>query len=128
MARKKIHLEYMLNTTSGTILWNTISTTQGLQSWFADQVTAENRIFTFQWDKDEIRQAELINIRTNSFVRFHWLDDEDPKSYFELKISYNDLTGDYTFEVTDFADEDETEELIELWNLEVETLQRQYGI
>lgn len=128
MARKNIHLEYSFNNVSGSILWNAISNASGLQTWLAEKVTSEERIFTFEWSKDEIRQAECTHFRANSFVRFHWLDDEEPKSYFELRMENNELTGDYTLIITDSVEEEEIEELTDLWNLEVTQLQRQCGI
>ena len=114
MAKSKINLEYPLNTVSGSFLWNAISTTTGLQTWMAEKVDAKENIFTFEWSKDEIRQAELTHKRAHSHVRFHWIDDEDPKSYFELRIEANELTGDYTLLITDFAEEDEIEEMKDL--------------
>lgn len=128
MTKRKFNLEYSLNAVSGPILWNAISTPTGLQTWMADNVTSEEHIFTFEWSKDEIRQAEQTHRRTNSHIRFHWLDDENPKSYFELRMEYNELTGDYTLLITDFAEEEEVEELTELWNIEVDRLIRICGM
>ena len=127
MEKTKIHIEYMFNTISCAVLWNAISTAAGMEKWFADEVTCENRLYTFRWGKSETKQAELINIRTNSFIRFHWIDDEESKSYFEFRIEQNELTGDYTFVLTDFAEEDEIDDLKDLWNSEIEALQRFCG-
>ena len=30
-----------------------------------------------------------------SFIRFRWLDDENERDYFELKMTNNELTSDY---------------------------------
>lgn len=128
MAKKKIELEYPLSNVSGPILWNAISTSIGLQTWMANKVTDQERVFTFEWSEDEIRQAEMTHKRNNSHVRFHWLDDDDPQSYFELGMDYNELTGDYTLTVTDTVEEDEAEEITDLWNIEVESLLRLYSM
>lgn len=128
MTKRKINLEYPLNTVSGSFLWNAISTATGLQTWMAEKVDVKENVFTFEWSKDEIRQAELTHKRAHSHVRFHWIDDEDPKSYFELRMETNELTGDYTLLITDFAEEDEIEEIKDLWNIEVETLLRLGGM
>lgn len=128
MEKKKIHIEYMLSAVSGTILWNTISTPSGLEAWFADKVTAEDRFFTFKWGKTETRNAEVINLRTGSFIRFRWEDEVDTKYYFELKISVNELTNDYMLEIIDFAEPGEEDDLIELWNSQFETLRRASGV
>lgn len=128
MIKEKIHIEYLLNATSKNIIWGAISTPSGLENWFADKVKAQDKIFTFTWGKSDTRQAEVVNIRVYSFIRFHWIDDEDPKSYFEFKMNYNELTGDYVLEITDFAEPDEIEDQKDLWSSEVETLKRTCGM
>lgn len=125
--KRKIHIEYPLNPSSGTIIWNAISTPAGLERWFADKVTRNDRKFTFQWGKTETREAEVINYRTEYFIRFHWLDEEN-KTYFELKIQYNELTTDHVLEVTDFAESGEEEDARDLWNSQVDTLKRVFGL
>lgn len=128
MTKKKIHLEYSLDNVSGTVLWNAISTPEGLEKWMADRVTVNERTYTFEWGKDEVKRAELITRRSNSHIRFHWIDDEEPDSYFELRIENNELTGDYSLLVEDTVDEDEVEDMTDLWNIEVESLLRQCGM
>lgn len=128
MKKKTIQLEYALNSASKAVLWNNISTSIGLQTWLADKVTSKDGIYTFEWSKEEIRQAKAVTVRPNELIRFHWLDDEDPLSYFELKMETNELTGDLSFVITDIVDEEEADELTDLWHLEVGRLQRQCGI
>lgn len=128
MRKEKIHIEYLLTATSKNIIWGAISTPSGLENWFADKVKADDKIYTFSWGKTESRQAEMTNSRTYSFIRFHWLDDEEPKAYFEFKMNYNELTGDYVLEITDFAEPNEVNDLIDLWNSQVETLRRENGM
>ncbi|WP_300725059.1 START-like domain-containing protein [uncultured Bacteroides sp.] len=125
--KKKIHIEYPLSSASGAVLWGAISTPSGLQRWFADQVTKDDKVFTFTWGKTETRKAEMINQRTESFIRFHWKDDE-PKTYFELKLQYNELTNDQELIITDFVDPSEEEDSINLWNSQIEVLRRTCGI
>ena len=128
MKKIKVRMEYMLKGGSNTIVWGIISTPSGLESWFADKVSATDKTFTFRWGKTESRQAELTGIRSNSYVRFHWLDDEERKSYFELKIIYNELTEDLMLEVTDFAYPDETDDVKDLWESDIEKLKRVSGL
>lgn len=129
MRKEKIKMEYMLKGGTESIIWNIISTPSGLETWFADKVTAEDKTFTFRWGKTEVREAELISCRINNLVRFRWLDDEDRKTYFELKIVYNELTEDLTLEITDWAEAGEEEEdLRDLWDSDVEKLKRVSGL
>lgn len=127
MDRKKIHLEYLLNATSKSILWSAISTPTGLESWFADRVQSDEKRVAFFWGKTEKREAEIVAMRAYSFIRFHWLDDKNERDYFELKMSNSELTNDYVLEITDFADADEVTDLEELWESQVETLRRTCG-
>ena len=127
MKKEKIHLEYLLNATSKNILWSAISTPTGLEDWFADKVISDDKIVEFHWGKTEQRKAEIIAIRSFSFIRFRWLDDEYEREYFELKMTNNELTNDFVLEVTDFAVVDEVKDLCELWDSQVDTLRRTCG-
>lgn len=66
-------------------------------------------------------------MRAYSFIRFRWLDDENEREYFELKMTNNELTNDFVLEITDFADMDEVSDLRELWESQVDTLRRTCG-
>jgi len=128
MKKTKVRMEYMLKGGSSSIVWSIISTPSGLETWFADKVNAEDKIFTFRWGKTESRQAEVVGIRTNSYIRFHWMDDEERKSYFELKVNYNELTEDLMLEVVDFAYPDEIDDVKDLWESDIEKLKRVSGL
>ena len=128
MGKEKIKMEYMLKGGSGNVIWSIISTPSGLETWFADKVTAKEKLYTFQLGKTETRQAEVVHCRTNQFIRFHWLDDEEKKSYFELKIVYNELTEDLMLEVTDFAEITEIDDIKDLWDSDIEKLRRTSGL
>lgn len=127
MKREKIHLEYLLNATAKNIIWSSISTPSGLEGWFADKVISNDKIVAFFWGKTEKREAEIIAIRAFSYIRFRWLDDENEREYFEIRMTNNELTNDYVLEITDFADSDETEDLKELWDSQIDTLRRTCG-
>ncbi len=128
MKKTKVRMEYMLKGGSNSIVWSIISTPSGLETWFADKVTSSDKIFTFRWGKTESRQAEIVGIRTNSYIRFHWMDDEERKSYFELKVNYNELTEDLMLEVIDFAYPDEIEDVKDLWESDIEKLKSVSGL
>lgn len=127
MKKEKIHLEYLLNATSKNILWSAISTPTGLEDWFADKVISDDKTVDFYWGKTEERQASIVAIRAYSFIRFHWVDDDNEREYFELKMNYNELTNDYVLEISDFVDDDEADGMIELWDSQVAKLRRTCG-
>ena len=127
MKREKIRLEYLLNATSKNILWSAISPPTGLEDWFADRVVSNDKIVEFHWGKTERRDAEIIAIRAYSFIRFRWLDDENERDYFEIKMNFNELTNVFVLEITDFAEPDEVEDMKELWESQVVKLRRTCG-
>ena len=126
MVKEKYQLEFTINC-SHKILFNRLSTAGGLNEWFADNVTVQGKIFTFEWD-GSTQQAEMINRKDQRYVRFHWLDDEDEKTYFEFKLNIDELTGDIALIVTDFAEPDEIEDTKELWETQVSELRHILGL
>lgn len=119
----KVVFEYQLNSQSVPMIWESISTAPGLGSWFAHNVEADGKNYSFRWGKNEIRNAELINCRQNTYVRFHWLDDE-PGTFFELRILKNELTSIYSLQITDFADSGTQDDARSLWDTSVDALYR----
>ena len=83
-------------------------------------------MFTFVWDGSE-QQAELLFRKENKAIRFHWIDDEDDDSYFEFRIEKDELTGDTALIITDYAEPDEKEDAIELWNQQIDELKHGLG-
>ena len=126
MSKEKIFLEYPLRG-SAVMIWKYIGTTAGLSPWFADKVESLNRTYIFHWGKTEKRVAYLVSQRNGVYVKFRW-EDEPQSTFFEMRISYNELTREYTLEVTDFADKDEIEDQKDLWNSQIENLRRQSGM
>ena len=88
---------------------------------------SNDKIVEFHWGKTEQRDAEITAIRAYSFIRFRWLDDENERDYFEIKMNYNELTGDFVLEITDFAEPDEVDDMKELWDSQVNKLRRTCG-
>ena len=78
-----------------------------MEGWFADRVQSDDKTVSFFWGKNEKRDAEIIAVRAYSFIRFRWLDDENVREYFELKMTNSELTNDFVLEITDFTDEDD---------------------
>lgn len=120
MAREKFQSEFVINS-SPSLLYNYISNPSGLSEWFADNVNSRGEKYTFIWDGDE-QSAFLIKSKQDNYVRFQWEDDEDTKYFFELNIVEDDLTGDVSLMITDFADSDELSEAKLLWQRQIEDL------
>ena len=127
MQKTKFKIEYQLRSASINILWNSISKPLGLAEWFADGVTVKDNEFVFSWEGHE-QTALLVQTKTNSSVRFQWDEDSDTEFYFELKIIMLEVTGNLALVITDFAELDEKEDLILLWDKQIEVLRRKTGI
>jgi uncharacterized protein YndB with AHSA1/START domain len=121
--KAKIQLEYVLNC-SPKVLFNWLSTASGLSEWFADDVKVKGKKFTFVWEGSE-QTAEMTLHKENKLVRYSWLDEED--SYFEFRITQDELTGDVSLLIIDFADEDEVKETEGLWDTQVADLKHMLG-
>ncbi len=126
--KEKIQLEYVINS-SPKILYDHVSTPSGLSKWFADDVNVNGNEYVFIWEGEEQR-AVVTGRKIGSYIRFRWQDedDEDEKYFFEFKVVKDDLTGDIVLLITDFAEEDEKEEVIELWDSQIEDLMQVLGV
>ena len=119
----KIQLEFVINC-SPKVLYNRLSTASGLTEWFAEDVRVKGKKYTFIWGKSE-QEAEMTLQKENRLVRFTWLDETD--TYFEFKITQDELTGDVSLIIIDFTEEDEQEETRELWDTQVADLKHILG-
>ncbi len=124
--KKKFELEYALNT-STRVLFNRLSTPGGLAEWFADDVNLQGDIYTFIWENSE-QQAEVIQRKDNKYIRFRWVEEEDKDSYFEFRLNQDELTGDVSLMITDFAEDDETTDAVDLWDTQIAELKHVIGL
>ena len=122
--RNKIELEYIFSS-SVNVLFSRLSTAMGLSEWFADDVRCRGKEFVFEWNKTESR-AELIDIKRNVSVRFKW-EDSAEEEYFEFLLEVDPLTSEVALIITDFVEEGEEHDAVELWNKQIEMLHRMIG-
>ncbi|MDR1201221.1 MAG: hypothetical protein LBL58_06265 [Tannerellaceae bacterium] len=127
MKKEKYHIEYVFATVSRRSLWNHLTTPPGLASWFANDISIHDNKYIFKWDKQE-EEAEVVFMKPEISVRYHWVDEEDDATYFEFHIHTIELTGDIALEITDFAEPDEKQDAIELWDSQIIELKRTLGI
>lgn len=123
----KFELEFPIHA-SPQMLFQYISSASGLSEWFANNVNSRGIIFSFFWDGSE-EKAELISSKSNSFVKFKWLDDSEDQDecFFQIKIVVDEITKDVSLMVTDFAYEDEVEETKMLWDNQISDLKQVLG-
>ena len=124
--KTKYELEYPINS-SPKVLYTRLSTPAGLAEWFADDVNLSGTLFTFIWEKSE-HLAEVVQRRDNKYIRFRWLDDDEAQSYFEFRITQDEITGDVSLLITDFAEEDDKADAVDLWDTQIAELKHAIGL
>lgn len=123
--KNKYELEYPINS-SAKVLFNLLSTPGGLSEWFADDVNLQGSVFTFFWEETE-QQAEVIQRKDNAYIRFRWIDEDDD-TFFEFRLTQDELTGDVSLMITDFSDDDEKNDAIDLWDSQIAELKHVIGL
>ena len=128
---RKIELEYELKTRSGSAVWTLISTPIGMMKWLADEVTLEGETATFVWG-DPLREhdthtATVIEMVKNSHIRLHW-DSSDSDAYWEIRMFHSEIAGNYHLAVTDFTEDDEPEDLVRIWDQNIDRLGLRFEI
>ena len=123
----RYELEFPLNS-SPQLLFQYISTPSGLSEWFADNVNSRGEFFTFIWDGSE-EKARLSAKKTDEKVKFRWIDEEnkDTDFYFELRILEDEITKDVSLMVTDYAAEEDLDEVKLLWESQISDLKHGIG-
>ena len=130
---QKITLEYPLSTKSTRLVWDMISNAAGLQKWLADQVVEDEESMTFTWGhpwtERDTKKSRILEKERMNYIRMLWDYHEDtPEAYWEMKIIESDLTGMLSLLITDFAaDDDEENDLRDLWDANFERLHRVSG-
>jgi uncharacterized protein YndB with AHSA1/START domain len=121
----KFEIEFPIQA-SPQMLFQYFATPSGLSEWFADNVNLRGDIYTFIWDGAE-EKAKVLQEKTNEKIKFTWLEEDNEKIYFEFKIQVDELTKDVSLIITDFAEEDETEESKMFWENQIEELKHTIG-
>jgi uncharacterized protein YndB with AHSA1/START domain len=117
-------LEYPVRC-SPQILYEFLSTSTGLQEWFADKVEDNDGHFSFAWNGSS-EEAEVVESEENKSIRFHWLNS--PKDeYFEFSIDKSEVTNQTILVINDFADKKEIKDQSQLWETQVKDLFHRLG-
>jgi uncharacterized protein YndB with AHSA1/START domain len=117
-------LEYPVRC-SPAILYEFLSTSTGLQEWFADKVEDKDGQFSFAWNGSS-EEAEVVESEENKSIRFHWLNS--PKDeYFEFSIEKSEVTNLTILVINDFAEKKEIKDQSQLWETQVKDLFHRLG-
>lgn len=125
MSKKQLYtLEYPVRC-SPTILYEFLSTSSGLQEWFADHVDDQDGVFSFSWNGSE-EEAEVLDQEEDKFIRFRWTH-ADKGEYFEFSIEKSEVTNQTILVIKDFADKKEIKDQSRLWDHQVKELFHRIG-
>lgn len=123
--KTKFEIEFVIQS-SPQLLYNYISTPSGLSEWFADNVNSRGEIFTFIWDGAE-EEAKLLKRKSDEFVQFTWVDNDDDSCFFEMRIIVDEITKDVSLFISDFAEDDEIDEAKMFWQNQIADLKQILG-
>ncbi len=130
--KEKIELDYELKSNSATFLWPLISTDAGLKKWLADDVQTTDDGMMFTWGNPhkhtETYTAQILTMVKKERVRFFWKNEDEADVYWEIKMSKSEIAGNYHLLITDFAHNDEIEDLEEIWNQNIKRLRLATGV
>lgn len=70
----------------------------------------------------------MVQKKANKFIRFHWAEDDDQELYFEFRIQPHEITGGVALMITDFAETDERDDAIDLWDSQISELKHAIGL
>jgi len=125
MSKKQLFsIEYPVRC-SPSILYEFLSTSSGLQEWFAEKVDDQDGVFYFSWNGSE-ETAEVVDKEEDKFIRFHW--SHAPKDeYFEFSIEKSEVSNQTILVIKDFAEKREIKDQSMLWDHQVKDLFHRLG-
>ena len=130
MEKYKYVQEFEINA-SKNLLYPYISTPSGLEKWFADKVTVnEDKIYNLEWDEEDHYAIKAGGAQGKSF-KFEFLDNDknrvkDPNTL-EFALEKNDFTDMMYIRITDYSENDDEEDLYELWSNMVDRMRDAVG-
>ena len=111
---------------SPAILFEFLSTSSGLQEWFADKVEDGDGTFSFSWSGGAAEEAEVVEMEENKSIKFHWLDSPEDE-YFQFSIDKSEVTNQTILVIQDFAEKRDIKDQSQLWETQVKDLFHRLG-
>jgi len=132
MKKVRLNLEYPLQVRSANIVWQSISSDHALQRWLADVVDERDGKMSFTWGQPwtahHTLTAYIVERKPLSHIKFRWVDEEDDEAYWEMRIGKSELTGLVCIYVTDYALQEDLDDLESLWEDNMERLHTATGL
>jgi len=123
--RVRIDLEFIFKA-SPTIIYNFVTTPACLVRWYCNEVDITGETYAFYWQGSS-EVATLVDDIEDERVRFKWDEADDNEEYLEFRMYKSDVTNETIFEITDFCDHDEVQEVKDLWTTLTTELRKECG-
>ena len=121
----KYELEFIIHTPV-TLLYDFLTTPNGLAEWFADGVDLKDDIYSFDWDGQK-QTAKILSAKIDTHIRLRWTDKAEG-SYFEFRLNQDELTNEVSLIITDFGDNgDDIVTSKRLWESQIQRLIKALG-
>jgi uncharacterized protein YndB with AHSA1/START domain len=125
MKRVRLELEYIFRA-SPTIIYNFVTSPATLVRWYCDDVDITGDVYTFFWSGSS-EKAFLIDDIEDERIRFEWATAEHADEFLEFRMYRSDITNETILEITDFCDDDEEDEVRDLWDTLMVELRKECG-
>jgi len=124
MAKKKIVFDYSIKSAPA-ILYNFLTTPEGLCQWFADHVDSFDKKYIFTWNGTP-EDAELLFTEENHIVRF-LMEENEPDEFLEFKIEKSEISNTTILFITEFLEDYDVDDQQIFWNTQIGRLKGSIG-
>ncbi len=124
MDRVKIECDFFIKS-SPAILYNFLTSPEGLCQWFADKVDMTGSKYFFEWE-GFVEEAVCLVKEEDIYVRYK-LEEMEDEEFLEFRIERAEISNDTILFVTDFADADDVEDQRLYWSAQIDKLKSCLG-
>lgn len=124
MGKVKFTCEIVVRSSPG-ILYSFLTNGSSMAQWFCDTCDITKDVYTFGWDGSEEKAVRLESI-DDQYVKYRWEESEEDE-FFDFTISKSVISNDTVLIINDFAEEDEIEDQILLWENQIKALSSVIG-
>ena len=125
MKRVSVEMEFIFRA-SPAILYKFITDPSCLLRWYCDGVDINEDVYSFDWQGNE-EEALMVDDIEEERVRFRWLDSDDDDEFFEYRMYKSPITDETILEITDYCDDDEVDDVRQLWEEQIKKLRTETG-
>lgn len=116
--------DYAIRSSPG-ILYNFLTTPEGLAQWFADHVDNIDVEYSFFWDGSE-EKATMLETEEDHFVRYK-MEDSEEGEFLEFKIEKSEISNDTILFITEFLEDYDVDDQQIFWNTQIDQLKGRIG-